>query len=241
MWLRSLIGVVLALPLIVVLTNGVRSADFQDPQAIRLAIRIAAEGQYPAPPDTIVNVEVGEIDSRLRLPACPLPQVSLPMTAAPALTAKVSCDQPSWTFYVPVRLREWSRAVVAAANLAPNTRLAASDLTFARIDAFAANGGFITDPAQAEGKILRGYVRAGAPILAPLLDLPMIVHRGDTVLLTLSDTTMTIKANVVAMEDGRQGDSILVQNADTRKTMRAVVSDIGGVEMRFNGAGAGRP
>jgi flagella basal body P-ring formation protein FlgA len=51
--------------------------------------------------------------------------------------------------------------------------------------------------------------------------------------LTLTDTEMTIKTTALAMEDGRVGDSIAVQNPDSQKTLRATVARDGGVEIRF--------
>jgi flagella basal body P-ring formation protein FlgA len=149
------------------------------------------------------------------------------------MTAKVTCQTPSWTLYVPVHLHAWVDAVVAATNLAPNTTLAAGQLMRGRADAFASNAGLMTDPRQVEGKILRVGLMAGAPILSPLLDLPISVRRGQKVMLTLTDPGMTVKATATALEDGRVGDSISVENADSQKTLRATVARDGGVEIKF--------
>lgn len=149
------------------------------------------------------------------------------------MTAKVICAEPNWTLYVSVRLHAWVDAVVAATNLAPNTQLTASELTRGRADAFAGNGGLITDPHQVEGKILRTGLIAGAPILSPQLDLPIAVHRGQRVMLTLTDPEMTIKTTATALDDGRVGDTITVENTDSQKTLRATVARDGGVEISF--------
>ena len=106
----------------------------------------------------------------------------------------------------------------------------------AQLDILATNGAYLTDPRQAEGMILRANVRAGAPILTPLLDLPVVVHRGDTVVLTLLDSVITIRADVIAMEDGRVGDRITVENPDSKKTIRAAVVNSGAVEICFDQA-----
>ena len=179
------------------------------------------------------EVDIGTIDSRLRLPACPNIQVDLPPNNSALVTAKISCPAPNWTLYVPIHLHDWVDAVVAAANLAPNTPLTTAVLTRGRTDAFAGSGGLITDPHQAEGKILRAGVMAGAPILTSQLDLPISVHRGQRVMLTLTDPEMTIKATATALDDGRVGDTITVQNTDSQKTLRATVARDGGVEIRF--------
>jgi flagellar basal body P-ring formation protein FlgA len=130
-------------------------------------------------------------------------------------------------------LRAWVDAVVASVNLPPNTKLTADHVTRGRVDMFGNNGGLVTDSAQVQGKILRVGLIAGAPLLSPFLELPVIVHRGQKVVLTLTASTMTIKTTALALEDGRAGESIALENAETKKTMRATVADDGNVEMNF--------
>jgi flagella basal body P-ring formation protein FlgA len=157
----------------------------------------------------------------------------LPPANTAAMTAKVACGDPNWTIYVPVRLHAWVEAVVAAINLTPNTKLASDNLSLGRVDMFASNGGLVTDPEQAAGKILRVGLLAGSPILTPFLDLPIVVHRGQKVVLNLTASTMMIKAIAVALEDGRVGDSIALENPDSKKTLHATVAEDGSVEMNF--------
>jgi flagella basal body P-ring formation protein FlgA len=80
---------------------------------------------------------------------------------------------------------------------------------------------------------LRVGLVAGSPVLSPFLEYPVVVHRGQKVLLTLTASTMTIKAPALALEDGRIGDSIEIENPESQKTMRATVLSDGGVEVRF--------
>jgi flagella basal body P-ring formation protein FlgA len=213
--------------------GGTSAEEIQDQGAIRGAIEAVISPRFAAGHGMTGEVEVGTIDSRLRLAPCSNIKVDLPPTNAALMTAKVSCDTPTWTLYVPVRLHLWVDAVVASTNLPPNTTLTAGELTHGQVDAFANNAGVITDPHQVTGKILRVGLVAGAPILSPSLDLPVAVHRGQKVVLTLTDPVMTIKATALALEDGRVGDSISVQNAESQKTLRATVAGDGGVEINF--------
>ena len=71
--------------------------------------------------------------------------VRWPSSLRAMMTAKVECNTPSWTIYVPVRLHAWIEAVVASFNLPPNTRLTAGHLTRGRVDMFSSNGGLLTD------------------------------------------------------------------------------------------------
>jgi flagella basal body P-ring formation protein FlgA len=213
-----------------------RAASFESPDTIRAALQAAAEQQIGPAKDQTLQIEIGDIDARIHLAVCPALDVDIPPASSPLMSARVSCRAPFWTLYVPIRVHAWGRAVVATTNLAPGTKLTAADLTLSRLDILATNGAYLTDPRQAEGMILRANVRAGAPILMPLLDRPLLVHRGDTVVLTLRDSAITIRTSEIAMEDGRVGDRILVENPDSKKTVRAAVVDSGAVEMRFDQA-----
>jgi flagella basal body P-ring formation protein FlgA len=213
--------------------SGLAAEEIQDQAAIRSAIEAAITPRLGEMHNASGEAEVGVIDSRLRLPACDNIKVDLPPANAAMMTAKITCQSPSWTLYVPVHLHAWVDAVIASANLPPNITLTAAQLTRGRADAYANNAGLITDPRQVEGKILRIGLMAGAPILSPQLDLPIVVRRGQKVVFTLSDPEMTIKATATALEDGRVGDNISVENTESKKTLRATVARDGGVEIKF--------
>lgn len=226
------IGVLLAALLAVLgAAPPLAAAEPEAPAAIQTAIRTALGSRLAGLEGA--TAEIGTIDPRLRLPACPALAVALPPTGTPAMTAKVTCPSPEWTIYVPIRLHAWIWAVVAATNLAPNTALTAGDLTRGRVDRFAGAGGLLTDPAQAEGRTLEVGLLAGAPILKTFLKAPIVVHRGAQVLLTLTDRTMVVRDTAVALADGRVGDSIAVKNPESGKIVEATVAQDGTVMMKF--------
>jgi flagella basal body P-ring formation protein FlgA len=204
----------------------------QDLAQVRAAVEAAVAPRLTAR-DANVEIDVGSIDPRLQFPACPSLDVTLPPTTTAAMTAKVSCDLPRWSFYVPVRVHAWVEAMVAAANLPANRTLGPSDLTRGKVDIFASSGGVITDEKDAAGKILRAGLFVGAPVLSSMLEMPIAVRRGQRVILTASDQTIVVKTAAIAMEDGRVGDNIPVQNPDSQKTVNATVTRDGGVEIKF--------
>ncbi|MGH7092677.1 MAG: flagellar basal body P-ring formation chaperone FlgA [Stellaceae bacterium] len=209
------------------------TGGIEDPMTIQAAVKAAVQPRLPVIKGSKIGIEVGSIDPRLQLPECPSVDVTLPPNNAAVMSAEVTCASPAWAIYVPVHLHAWVEAVVAATNLVPNRALSPRDLTHGRVDMFTAAGGVLTDPRQAEGKILRAGLPMGAPILSSMLDLPVAVHRGQKVVLTLRDPTMTIRTAALALEDGRVGDSIEVRNPETQKTLRAMVDSDGGVELKF--------
>jgi len=226
-------AVVIGLAALALARPAAASPSPEDPAQIRAAIEDAVRPRLDAIPGARIEVAIEAIDPRLQFPACPALAVSLPPENSAVMSAKVSCPAPAWSLYVPVRLHAWVEAVVAAGNLVPNRALSAADLTRGRVDLYAGRNGVITDPRQAEGKILRAGLPMGSPVLSPMLDLPVAVHRGQKVVVTLRDPSMMIRTTALALEDGRVGDSISVQNPETQKTLRATVASDGGVELRF--------
>src|SRR5580704_3571709 len=89
-------------------------ADLQDQGAIRSAIEAAISPRLAGMHGAAGDIEVGMIDSRLRLAACDNIQVDFPPNNSAMMTAKVVCPAQNWTIYVPVRLHVWIDAVVAA-------------------------------------------------------------------------------------------------------------------------------
>jgi flagellar basal body P-ring formation protein FlgA len=207
------------------------AAASEAPAAIRAAIADAVKPRLAGLSDA--SAEIGAIDPRLRLPSCPALDVTLPQLGTAAITAKVECHSPSWTLFVPIRLHAYVEAVTAATNLSPNTRLGAGELGRGRVDLMSFTGRPLTEPARAEGKILRVGVLAGAPILQSYLEQPVVVHRGQRVLVTLTDGTMVVRNTAVAMENGRIGDEIAVENPTSRQIIHATVAADGTVEMKF--------
>jgi flagellar basal body P-ring formation protein FlgA len=207
------------------------AAQVETAASIRAAIDANLQSRLAEMKDA--SAEIGAIDARLRLPSCPALDVALPPAGTAAMTVKVECPSPNWAIYVPVRLHAYVEAVTASTNLAPNTKLTTNELSRGRVDAFSSNGGLVTETAQAEGKILKVGVVAGTPILASFLQQPLVVRRGEKVLMTLTDGDMVVRSTALAMEDGRVGDSIEVKNASSQKIVRATVAEDGTVEINF--------
>jgi FlgA N-terminal domain len=97
---RLIVGIAFALGLT---AHELSAAELETPEAMRTAIETAMAPRLAGIRDAAVEVEIGAIDSRLKLPACPAIEVTLPPMNAAAMTAKVGCFAPSWTVYVPIR------------------------------------------------------------------------------------------------------------------------------------------
>jgi flagella basal body P-ring formation protein FlgA len=109
----------------------------------------------------------------------------------------------------------------------PGDILTASDLQWTRLRLGLARGEVVRLAAQAVGQALRRPLQAGAPI--PLADLgrPVIVMKGEPLVLSLEGPGIALTAQAVANEAGGLGERIRVINPYSRAVLDAEITGPG--------------
>lgn len=196
------------------------------------SIRHAAEqfvrAQMPPGEQSIV-VRAGPLDSRLRLARCQAPLQAGMLAGArlqPNMSISVGCHSGAdWTLYVPVsvesRINVWALRQpenagvrLTTADLAPETRL---------VSGVAA--GYVTNLALLSRSTLRHPMPAGAVLHASDLLADFMVRQGQQVTLIASIDGIEVRATGVALQDGRYGELIRVQNPASKKVVQGTVGD----------------
>ena len=117
-------------------------------QVQQLALAGASVG---APPQARVDVQVGALDPRLKLAPCAQVQPYLPtglhMWGRTRIGLRCVDGQARWNVSVPVVVKVYGRALVAATNLPAGTVLTQAELSAADIDIAAEPGAVFTDAA----------------------------------------------------------------------------------------------
>ena len=90
---------------------------------------------------------------------------------------------------------------------------------------------FALSRAQLVGKIARRTLLPGQPIPLGWIKEPDVVRAGKPVTLVFSAGGLTITARGTAMQAGGVGDAISVQNQDSGRVVRGVVSPDGNVQV----------
>ncbi len=189
----------------------------------------AAKAVRSAAADTAGTIEVvaDSPDPRLQLRRCEEPlKAVLPSGTrlAGRLTVEVSCSgNRPWRLYLPVRIESSRPVVVAARSLTRDTILAPADVRLAKLGPGVSAYGTVTEPAQVIGQKLRRPLEAGAPLSAALLDAPLLVRRGQQVMLEALAGGFAVRVAGVAKADGALGQLIEVQNGSSGKIVQAVV------------------
>ena len=89
---------------------------------------------------------------------------------------------------------------------------------------------YLLDPAQAIGMQLKRNVSADNVLSYTQLENNRIVRRGDKVVISSGNSSVSVKMPGEALEDGTQGEQIRVRNTRSNRVIRARVTGPGQVE-----------
>ncbi|GAB4393021.1 MAG: flagellar basal body P-ring formation chaperone FlgA [Gammaproteobacteria bacterium] len=175
-----------------------------------------------------IEIRIGYLDARLKLPQCPEKQIELfiPATfdAVSTSTVGVRChsDRP-WSIYVPVQVRVKQQVVVAAKPLARGERISESDVKFEEYNVKLLRGGYFQDTKLIIGKILKQPVYAGRPITANALVNPFVIQKGETVKIIAEVGTINVEMLGIALSSGLTGDIIKIRNLRSQRIIDAKI------------------
>lgn len=188
-----------------------------------------------------VEISVGRLDGRLRLPACTLPlETELPPGARPlgAVAVGVRCTAPGWSLFVPARVAVSRPVVVLAVSRPRGATLSGADLALEPRDLATLPGGYLTDPDELVGMTLRRPVQARTVLLPGHAAAPELVRRGERVILQAAGGAIAVQVEGEALAGGALGERVRVRNLATRRVVEGTVGGEGLVVM--GGTGLGR-
>jgi len=196
------------------------------------ALAAAREAGVNNPTATVANP-----DPRLRLADCPATlaakltgQTRLPGRAV----ARVACPgAPGWAVHLPVSVQAKGDVLVAARPLPRGHRVQAGDLRRQTLELGALNGQYLLDETAALGQALRRSIASGERLAPSLLQAPVLVRRGDPVMMQLQSDKFVIHANGRAMASGGAGERIAVENLSSKRVVHGTVTGDGRVTVEF--------
>lgn len=184
-----------------------------------------------------VEIEVANLDPRLQVPVCAEPLVAQLNRDNPQggrVTVRVECqDQSPWTRHVAASVRIFRDIVVTSRALSRGDLLSEADLTLEEHDISTLRGQVVMDTATAAGQALRRAVSAGTAVSLDLLTAPVLVSRGDTIVLTAQRGSIAIRQTGTALQDGEAGKQIPVRNNSSERVIQAVVTGSGEASVVF--------
>lgn len=186
--------------------------------------------------DTI-SVKVKSLDNRLTLSACDnFLTFEIRDTGVPGgnISVHTQCsNEKPWSVYVPAHVELFQSIWVSSANLPKGTVLQADHLFQKSLNVAALHQPFASDLETLLGQQLTRPLIQGQPIRLNQLSAPLVIKRGDGILLEAVSGSIAVAANGVALEDGRIGEQIRVKNEQSNQTVRAVAVAKGRAQIRF--------
>lgn len=170
-------------------------------------------------PQLRAEVNVGEVDSHLRVSACA--QTEAFLRPGGRLWGRsyvgLRCLQTGgWTVFVPVTVRVYGKAFVVAHSLAAMQPIAPEALREEEIELSREPGGVATDPHEVEERACTRTLEPGQAIpLSCLRALPAI-GQGETVKLIGNGTGFSIVTEGTALASAVAGESVRVRTESGR-------------------------
>lgn len=185
----------------------------QDLGALRAVVEQYLQAQSGAMAGQ-ATIEVGAIDPRMSLAACPAPQ-AFQQPGARAFgktTVGVRCAAPTaWTVYIQAKVAVQGDYVVAAVPLAQGQPIEQSQLVLMKGDLAAMPNGVVTDMAQAIGHTPTMSLPSGAPLRLDALRSKPVVQSGQAVRVVSSGDGFKVSAEARAIGTASEGQVVQVR------------------------------
>lgn len=162
-----------------------------------------------------VEVELGQLDARLKLAPCEKIHPYLPNGMRPYGRTRIGlrCLQgpTKWNVYLPVTVKLFAKALVSASALPAGTVLEARHLQVAEVDLAASTDPAITQPGLALGRSLARPLAAGDTLRRTDLRARQYFNAGDVVRVVAVGPGYAVSVDGQAMSAGVEGQPARVR------------------------------
>ncbi len=181
------------------------------------------------------KVVTGRLDPRLFVRRCTLPletSINQATQHSGHVTVRVSCHgQAGWKIYVPSKIVYYQQVLAVRRTLTRGTPIQARDLYKVRHVLNNLGYGYYTDPKQITGKIASRYIIANSILTPHMLSDPILVRRGQSVVLEAEVGGVTVRMTGKALVSGSLGKLIKVRNLSSQRIIEGTVTKQGTVKV----------
>lgn len=146
---------------------------------------------------------------------------------------RVTCPSPKWSLLVRGTLSLQARVPVTRAKLMAGSLIQPSQLQWQQRKLIPSDGDLLMSMESIAGQRARRGIRAGSPIKAQQLMPPLMVARGQQVVMVARGDSFAATTSGVALEGGSEGEVIRVKNSRSGKIVSARIVATGKVETFF--------
>ena len=132
-----------------------------------------------------------------------------------------------FSIWARVRISVRQQRVVAVAPLRPGREIRAADVDLKDVDEFPHSSPSLSSLDQAIGRLPRRAIVPGTALTAALVDEPVDIEAGQSVLVEVRSGAATVTVEAKAESAGRRGEMMSFRNPVSGKLFRARVEDKG--------------
>ena len=176
--------------------------------------------QASAPSASRIEVEVGQLDPRLRLAPCQQVQPYVPdgmrMWGKSRIGLRCVEGPTKWNVYLPITVKVFGTALVATSGLSSGSVLSAADLTLAEVDVAEDNAALVVNPELAVGRTLARALKPGQGLRQSHLKARQWFAAGETVTVVAQGDGFSVAAEAQALNPGIEGQPVRVRTEGGR-------------------------
>jgi len=161
-----------------------------------------------------VNVEVGNLDSRLSLASCALLEAFMPNGSRlwGKTSVGVRCLAPQkWTVYVPGTVKIWGNYYVTAHSVKQGQTITDADISTVEGDLTTLASGIVTEASQAIGRTSLMTLAAGIPLRQDGLRMQHMVLQGQSIRLVSAGEGFKVSTEGQALNNASAGQLVKVK------------------------------
>jgi flagella basal body P-ring formation protein FlgA len=183
-------------------------------------VQALTAGQIAAPANARIEVSAGSLDPRLKLATCNHIEPYLPAGArlwgATRVGLRCTDGAVRWNVYLPITVRVWAPALVAATPIAAGVELSGRELMLAEVDIAAAPGATYDQIGAHVGRKLATPLAPGAPLRSDMLRVRQWFAAGDPVMLIAQGDGFSVSGSGEALGPGLEGQQVRVRTEGGR-------------------------
>lgn len=212
-------------------TATTQAEEIESPEALRSQVEAYLQDmladEYMGVASDDIEIAVSNLDARLRLSKCASPlrqEITSPRPYGSNVSVKVNCDAPNrWTIYVPARVDTFAEVAVVARSMDRGALLTQNDVVLRRMSTSQGGYGLVLDAQQVIGKELKRRLEAGDPVRLSHIKAPLVIRKGDRVVLEASTSGISVVTTGTALANGEVGEQIKVRNEKSDRIVDAEV------------------
>jgi flagella basal body P-ring formation protein FlgA len=149
-------------------------------------------------------------------------------------TIGVRCngDNP-WTIYVPTYVKAMHKVVITTRPILRRSTISKDDIRLEERDITASTDTYIDNPEDALGMLAKRDLAGSMVLTANMLAAPLLVHRGQQVVILAEGPGLEVRMGGIALMDGTEGQIIRAKNKLSKKMVEGRVIQPGIIKVNM--------